>query len=155
MGKDNNIAGYVCVNDVTARDLQAKDGTKKRGYQINLSSIQFGFNIRKIAINIEILNKPDKLSDEEFNEIKKHPMIGAEIISAISYLDIVKVSVKFHHIWYNGEGYPGIHLNEKKSKIIANIIRKKRSQFDPKAIDILINQIDNNKVDRSGFIKII
>jgi putative nucleotidyltransferase with HDIG domain len=63
-------------------------------------------DIGKIGISEAILNKPGKLSDEEYNEIKKHPELGARIISNIPFLSQLVVLVQHHHEHYNGKGYP-------------------------------------------------
>jgi len=60
----------------------------------------------KIGIKDSILNKPGKLLEDEFAEIKKHPVIGAGIASEIKFLSKGAETVRHHHEWYNGSGYP-------------------------------------------------
>ncbi len=63
-------------------------------------------DIGKIGVPDTVLSKPGKLTDEEFEEIKKHPSIGAEILSnATIFADIIPI-VKYHHERYDGKGYP-------------------------------------------------
>ena len=63
-------------------------------------------DIGKIGVPDTDLSKPGKLTDEEFEEIKKHPSIGAEILSnATIFADIIPI-VKYHHERYDGKGYP-------------------------------------------------
>lgn len=63
-------------------------------------------DIGKIAIDDRILDKPGKLTDDEYEEIKKHPEIGYRILStSTQYLDIAK-DVLHHHERYDGKGYP-------------------------------------------------
>ena len=63
-------------------------------------------DIGKIGIPDSILLKPDKLSDDEYSQIKNHPSIGAHILgSAEIFKDIIPV-VKHHHERYDGNGYP-------------------------------------------------
>lgn len=63
-------------------------------------------DIGKIGIPDSILLKPDKLTDEEYSEIKNHPSIGAHILgSADIFKDIIPI-VKYHHEKYDGRGYP-------------------------------------------------
>ena len=63
-------------------------------------------DIGKIGIPDSILLKPDKLTDDEYSEIKNHPSIGAHILgSAKTFQDIVPI-VKHHHEKYDGNGYP-------------------------------------------------
>ena len=63
-------------------------------------------DIGKIGIPDSILLKPDKLSDDEYSQIKNHPSIGAHILgSAEIFKDIIPI-VKHHHERYDGNGYP-------------------------------------------------
>ena len=63
-------------------------------------------DIGKIGIPDHILNKPDKLTDEEFDVIKKHPVIGREILSQVYSLKDVLHLVYYHHERLDGTGYP-------------------------------------------------
>ncbi|MFP4477939.1 MAG: HD domain-containing phosphohydrolase [Candidatus Izemoplasmatales bacterium] len=63
-------------------------------------------DIGKIAIPDSILDKPGKLTDHEYERIKKHPEIGYRILSTSSqYIEIAK-DILHHHEHYNGKGYP-------------------------------------------------
>ena len=63
-------------------------------------------DIGKIAIPDEILNKPGKLSSEEFNTIKAHPKIGYELLHKQDIDNRIKQSALMHHERYDGSGYP-------------------------------------------------
>lgn len=63
-------------------------------------------DIGKIGISEAILNKAAKLTDGEFSEIKKHPELGARIISDVPFLKSLVPMVLHHHEFYNGLGYP-------------------------------------------------
>ena len=63
-------------------------------------------DIGKIGIPMAILNKPGKLSDEEFNLIKQHPDIGVRILEPIEAYSDVLPTVAQHHEKYDGTGYP-------------------------------------------------
>lgn len=64
-------------------------------------------DIGKIGVPDSILLKEAKLTDEEYNEIKNHPLIGKHILSnATTFKDIIPI-VYHHHEKYNGTGYPG------------------------------------------------
>jgi len=63
-------------------------------------------DIGKIGIDGGILSKPGKLTAEEYEEIKKHPAIGYQILSPIHFLGPVSQMVLYHQEWYNGLGYP-------------------------------------------------
>jgi putative nucleotidyltransferase with HDIG domain len=63
-------------------------------------------DIGKVSISDEILLKPGKLTAEEFEIIKKHPIIGYEILNKSKGLSETAKVVLHHHEWYSGGGYP-------------------------------------------------
>lgn len=63
-------------------------------------------DIGKIAIPEKILLKPGKLTDEEFEIIKKHPEFGEHLINGIGKLKLISNWLKYHHERYDGKGYP-------------------------------------------------
>jgi putative nucleotidyltransferase with HDIG domain len=63
-------------------------------------------DIGKIGISENIINKPGKLTNEEYSIIKMHPQLGANIISKIDSLKKLVPMVLSHHEWFNGAGYP-------------------------------------------------
>jgi response regulator RpfG family c-di-GMP phosphodiesterase len=63
-------------------------------------------DIGKIGIRDDILLKPGKLSQDEFETIKTHPRIGAEILSPISSMGELVPSILHHHEKLDGHGYP-------------------------------------------------
>lgn len=63
-------------------------------------------DIGKIGISEAILNKSSKLTNEEFDQIKKHPELGARIIADVPSLKALVPMVLHHHEFYNGGGYP-------------------------------------------------
>jgi len=70
-------------------------------------------DIGKIAVPEHILNKPEKLNDEEFEIIKKHPVVGADILEEYPELSFVVPVVLYHHERMDGSGYPfGLKNNE-------------------------------------------
>jgi len=63
-------------------------------------------DIGKLGIPESLLNKSGSLSTREYEEFKKHPVIGAEILSAVTSLEEVTTIVRHHHERFNGGGYP-------------------------------------------------
>ena len=63
-------------------------------------------DIGKINIPSEILNKPSKLTKEEFELIKKHPGDGAIMVKELYYDDTIATIIEQHHERLNGVGYP-------------------------------------------------
>ncbi len=82
-------------------------------------------DLGKIDIPGDIVNKPDTLSDLEYDEIKQHPYLSAERILFLKGMDELPVfaleGVLEHHIDYSGKGYPD--LNKKEPGLFARIIR--------------------------------
>lgn len=63
-------------------------------------------DVGKIGVPEHILNKPGKLTDEEFAQIKAHPMKGTKIISEMVKLRSLLPAVRHHHERFDGKGYP-------------------------------------------------
>lgn len=65
-------------------------------------------DVGKIGVPDAILNKPGKLTDEEFKEMRLHPIHGARILSNIQSQKVVSLlpGVKYHHERWDGKGYP-------------------------------------------------
>ena len=63
-------------------------------------------DIGKIAVSDTILLKPSKLTEQEFDEIKKHPLIGYEMLKKIDIFSHIADYILQHHEKYDGSGYP-------------------------------------------------
>src|SRR5687767_13085597 len=65
-------------------------------------------DVGKIGVPDAILNKPGKLTDEEFTQMRLHPVHGARILSQIQSERVVNIlpGVKYHHERWDGKGYP-------------------------------------------------
>jgi len=63
-------------------------------------------DVGKIGVPDHILHKPGALSDEEWQSMRRHPRIGADILRGISFLDEAAIIVLSHHERYDGRGYP-------------------------------------------------
>jgi len=69
-------------------------------------------DVGKIAIPDNILLKPGRLSREEFELMKIHPLAGEEILNRVSFLRIASVTVRHHHERFDGKGYPDRLIGE-------------------------------------------
>lgn len=126
-------------------------------------------DIGKIGISASILNKTDKLTDQEFEEIKKHPQISYNILKNVEFLGRGLRAILEHHEKYNGCGYPNKLKGEEISMLgrilciadafdamtsdrtyrkgmpmdvaINEIERCKGIQFDPHISDVFIKMI--------------
>ncbi|MBO6108788.1 MAG: HD domain-containing protein [Eubacterium sp.] len=63
-------------------------------------------DVGKIGVPIEILTKKGRLTDEEFEQIKQHPIVGGQILSSIKNSPWLSYGARYHHERYNGRGYP-------------------------------------------------
>jgi len=63
-------------------------------------------DVGNIGVPILVLRKKEKLTDEDWNQIRRHPVLGAEIISPIRQLEELIPNVRHHHERYDGKGYP-------------------------------------------------
>lgn len=65
-------------------------------------------DVGKIGIRDYALQKPERLTPEEYAEIKRHPEIGAKILESVSFLADIVPYVRHHHEWFDGSerGYP-------------------------------------------------
>jgi hypothetical protein len=63
-------------------------------------------DIGKIGVRGIVLNNPKGLNVQEYDEIKKHPIVGEGIIKPVELLEPIRPLVRHHHEWYNGKGYP-------------------------------------------------
>ena len=79
-------------------------------------------DIGKVGVSEEILDKVGKLTDEEWEVIRSHPVKGADIISHLPFLDQIVDWVKYHHKWTNGKGYPDDGAKDGEMPIEAEII---------------------------------
>ena len=122
-------------------------------------------DIGKIAVPEQILDKPGKLTDEEFDEVKKHPRAGTKIISSIPSYETIISGILYHHERWDGTGYPeglkgkDIPLNARiicvadvydalaadrpyrkawsKAQALSFFEEQKEKMFDPRLVDIL------------------
>ncbi len=103
--KDTYTKGHVDrVMDYSVFIAKKMNFSKTQVEQIKIAAVLH--DIGKIGVPDDILNKPSKLSDEEFEVIKLHPMKGFEIIKDIPALKNISVHVKQHHERMDGKGYP-------------------------------------------------
>ncbi len=63
-------------------------------------------DVGKIGVHDDILNKEGRLTDEEFRQIKLHPVFGSQILSSIQQSPYLSLGAHYHHERYDGTGYP-------------------------------------------------
>ncbi|MEW6685110.1 MAG: GAF domain-containing protein [Candidatus Edwardsbacteria bacterium] len=84
-----------------ARQMGLSEEEVKR---LNLAGLLH--DIGKIGTSEFILKKPSALTDEEYEEVKLHPIIGYKILEGIEAMEEISPMVRFHHEFYGGKGYP-------------------------------------------------
>ena len=141
----------------------------------NLRRAALMHDIGKIGIPDAILNKPSRLTDEEYVIMKSHVIRGAEILKDFTMIEHVVDGARYHHEKYDGSGYPEglkgeeiplygriIGVADAFDAMTANRIYRKQmdfgyvlnemkngrgTQFDPQIVDILLRLIDEGKID--------
>jgi len=132
-------------------------------------------DIGKIGVPDTILNKPGKLTDEEYSIIKTHTTIGADIIKGAELISYTEDVIRYHHERFDGKGYPEgisgtdipllarivsvadsydamntkrIYRDSLKYDAIRNEILSNRGfQFDPDVADVMIRLMDSGDLD--------
>lgn len=170
--KDRYTSGHSKRVAEYARMIAARMG-KSKAEQDEIYNAGLLHDVGKIRVPAEIINKPGKLTDEEYNVIKIHPGTGYHILRDISENGMVALGAKYHHERYDGKGYPNGLAGEKipevarilgvadaydamasnrsyrnalPQEVVRSEIEKGRgTQFDPKIADIMLQMIDEDK----------
>lgn len=165
-GHSNRVAHYAAL---IATELGWSESEVE-----NLKNAACLHDVGKIGIPDTILNKPTKLMDEEYEIIKKHTTIGADILKNITLIEHVDIVARFHHERYDGKGYPvglsgeaipiearivavadsydamsskRIYRNPLPKEVIREEILKNRGlQFDPDIADIVLKLLDEDRL---------
>lgn len=120
-----------------------------------------------------IINNPSRLSDEDYEIMKKHPVMGAKILSNIKEMPDLSIGARWHHEKYNGKGYPdgiaGENIPEQariiavadaydamtsyrsyrepmpQEKVKEEFEKNSGTQFDPRFAGIMLEMINEDK----------
>jgi HD-GYP domain-containing protein (c-di-GMP phosphodiesterase class II) len=103
--KDAYTCGHSERVALLSRDLAGRVGLPDTQVErVYMSGLLH--DVGKIGVPEAVLQKTGKLTPEEFEEIKKHPAIGAKILADVRQLEDVIPGVLYHHERYDGRGYP-------------------------------------------------
>lgn len=105
--RDNDTGAHIRrIGLYSAKMAQALGWTREQTDDLRLASTMH--DIGKIGIPDSILLKPDKLTKEEFEQVKTHTVIGARILAGTQapLLQMAERIALSHHEWWNGNGYP-------------------------------------------------
>ena len=155
----------------------SKEIAKRAGYSLDeqndIYMMGLLHDVGKIGVPDAVINKPAKLTDEEFALIKNHPVMGAKILENIKEMPKLATGARWHHERYGGGGYPdgleGTRIPE-EARIIAvadayDAMSSRRSyrdvlpqatvryeiengrgtQFDPKLAETMLDMMDEDK----------
>ncbi len=110
-------------------------------------------DVGKIGVPDHIINKPGKLTDEEFAVIKTHPVVGSKILDNIREMPDLSKGARWHHERFDGKGYPdvlsGTDIPE-AARIIAvadsyDAMTSRRSYRDPLPQDVVRSEIEKGR----------
>ena len=103
--KDQYTGGHVDRVANFARDL-ARKANLSEAFVNDIYMGTIVHDVGKIGVKDEVLNKPGKLTDEEFEHIKTHPVIGKNLLSKLKIAPIAVNIAYYHQEKWNGKGYP-------------------------------------------------
>jgi putative nucleotidyltransferase with HDIG domain len=104
--KDQVTHGHIRRVQQFALGLAAELGVKDQGQLKALEAAALLHDTGKLVVPEHILNKPGRLTPGEFDKMKAHARVGAEILSAIQFPYPVVPIVRHHHECWDGNGYP-------------------------------------------------
>ncbi len=133
----------------------------------------FLHDIGKMGITEDVLHKPSHLTVEEYEYVKKHAAIGADLLETCASLRHLAPIVRYHHEWWDGSGYPDglrqeqiplesrilsvsdaleamasdrpYHRANTLGEIVVELRKCSGSQFDPTVVNALIRLIESEK----------
>lgn len=163
-GHSTRVADY-------SKEIARRAGYSE-GIQNDIYMMGLLHDVGKIGVPDAIINKPAKLSDEEYSIIQNHPVMGAKILKNITEFPKLVTGARWHHERYDGKGYPDGLCGEeipKEARIIAvadaydamssrrsyrdelpqsqvrsEVEKGKGTQFDPEFAEIMLHMIDED-----------
>ncbi len=169
--KDTYTNGHSSRVAEYSREIARRYGYNMKE-QSDIYIIGLLHDVGKIGVPDYVINKPGKLTDEEFAYIKKHPVIGSQILKNIKEMPKLSIGARWHHERYDGTGYPDGLVGEEipeeariiavadaydamssqrsyrnimpQEKIRSEIINGSGTQFDPRFAEIMVKMIDND-----------
>lgn len=181
------------INSLEAKDLYTRGHSDRVTEHAMVLGSKLGFDLKeitklyygailhdmgKIGISEDILNNPLSLGTDDFDRIKKHPEIGANIISSIESLKNIAPSILYHHERFDGSGYPkglkgkDIPLHSRiiaicdafdamsstrtyrdsmtREKAVRELVSGAGTQFDPDLVKIFVEFLGYQVIERDS-----
>lgn len=167
--KDHNTHAHLERVQVYATELGRKLGIAGPDLEA-LQAASLLHDIGKLAVPEHIISKPGKLTAEEFEKMKVHPVVGAEILERVQFPYPVVPIVRAHHEKWDGSGYPyGLRGEEiplaarilsavdcldalaserqyrralPLSEALAVVVSESGKSYDPRVVEALVSNID-------------
>lgn len=169
-GHSERVAQYSFL---LAKEMGYSDVECHRIYYIGLMH-----DCGKISVPFSILQKPSKLTDEEYEQIKTHTTYGDKMLRDFTSIEGINLGALYHHERYDGKGYPkglaGEEIPEiariigvadaldamssdryyrkrlSEEKILQELVNNKGKQFDPLIVDHVVRLIKERVIDISN-----
>lgn len=175
--RDKETEGHtLCVTEMTIKLARAAGINGEELVHVRRGALLH--DIGKMGVPDNILLKPDKLTDEEWVAMRKHPIFAFELLSPIAYLRPALDIPYCHHEKWDGSGYPRGQKGEQiplaarlfaivdvwdalrsdrpyrqgwsKEKVIEHIKSLSGTHFDPKAVELFLNMMNEHKKTRAN-----
>ena len=169
--KDRYTSGHSRRVAEYSRELARRMGKSEEDQEIVFTAGLL-HDVGKISVPGDVINKPGRLTDEEFDQIRIHPVSGYHILEGIHDDERIGYGAKYHHERYDGKGYPNGLQGEdipEIARIIAvadaydamasdrsyrkllpqdvvrgEIVNGRGTQFDPEIADIMLQIMDED-----------
>ena len=169
-GHSRRVADYSAA---IARELKLSEERVE-----TIRSVALLHDIGKIGVPDSVLNKPGRLTQEEYQLMKQHTVIGGEILKDIGMIPGIDIGAKYHHERYDGRGYPEglagdeipyiariiavadaydamtsnrvyrMHLNQEV--VLQELKDGAGRQFDPEIVEALIRMLEENRLENAN-----
>lgn len=163
-GHSDRVAAY-------SREIARRCGCDEKR-QADIYMMGLLHDVGKIGVPDAVINKPARLNDDEFELIKKHPVIGSGILKNIKAMPTLSTGARWHHERFGGGGYPdGLTgsdipwearviavadaydaMSSRRSyrdvmpqdRVRSEIVNGRGTQFDPELADVMLSMIDED-----------
>ncbi|SDA19077.1 putative two-component system response regulator [Ruminococcus sp. YE71] len=170
--KDTYTKGHSARVAKYAKEIAKRSGMSAKACE-DIYMMGLLHDVGKIGVPDTVINKPSKLTEEEFELIKSHPVVGYNILKNISEMPKLAIGARWHHERYDGKGYPdglkGMEIPV-EARIIAvadaydamssrrsyhemfaqeyirgEFMKCRGTQFDPAFAEIMLEMIEEDK----------